>query len=68
MTPHFLKWSFETKIESVDGICHQTDSMNRFYLDVKTGPNSGTKFSAANEDLQKLFCFFRLTILHLLKA
>ena len=38
MTPHFLKWSFGPKIESVDGICHQTDSMNRFYLDVKTGP------------------------------
>ena len=38
MTPHFLKWSFEPKIESVDGICHQTDSMNIFYLDVKTGP------------------------------
>ena len=38
MTPHFLIWSFGPKIESVDGICHQTDSMNRFYLDVKTGP------------------------------
>ena len=38
MTPYFLKWSFGPKIESVDGICHQTDSMNRFYLDVKTGP------------------------------
>ena len=39
MTPHFLKWSFGPKIESVDGICQQTDSRNRFYLDVKTGPN-----------------------------
>ena len=39
MTPHFLiLWSFGPKIGSVDGICHQTDSMNRFYLDVKTGP------------------------------
>ena len=38
MTPHFLKWSFGPKIEYVDGICQQTDSMNRFYLDVKTGP------------------------------
>ena len=35
MTPHFLKWSFGPKIESVDGICQQTDSRNRFYLDVK---------------------------------
>ena len=38
MTPHFLKRSFGPKIGSVDGICHQTDSMNRLYLDVKTGP------------------------------
>ena len=38
MTPHFLKWLFGPKIESVDGICQQTDSRNRFYLDVKTGP------------------------------
>ena len=38
MTPHFLIWSFGPKIGSVDRICHQTDSMNRFYLDVKTGP------------------------------
>ena len=38
MTPHFQKWSFGPKIESVDGICHQTDSINRFYLDVKAGP------------------------------
>ena len=38
MTPHFLKWSFGPKIESVDGICQQTDSRNRFYLYVKTGP------------------------------
>ena len=30
MTPHFLKWSFGPKIESVDGICQQTDSRNRF--------------------------------------
>ena len=35
MTPHFPIWSFVPKIDSVDGICHQTDSMNRFYLDVK---------------------------------
>ena len=34
MTPHLLIWSFGPKIGSVDGICHQTDSMNRFYLDV----------------------------------
>ena len=33
MTPHFLKWLFGPKIESVDGICHQRDSMNRFYLE-----------------------------------
>ena len=26
------------KTGSVDGNCQQTDSMNRFYLDVKTGP------------------------------
>ena len=45
MTPHFLKWSFGPKRESVDGICQQTDSRNRFYLDVKTGPNP---FSFAN--------------------
>ena len=32
MTPHFLIWSFGPKIGSVDRICHQTDSMNRFYL------------------------------------
>ena len=38
MTPHFLIWSFGPKIGSVDRICHQTDSINRFYLDVKTGP------------------------------
>ena len=38
MTPHFLIWSFGPKIGSVDGICHQTDSMDRFYLDVETGP------------------------------
>ena len=42
MTPHFLIRSFGPKIGSVDGICHQTDSMNRLYLDVKTGP-SGRK-------------------------
>ena len=41
MTPHFLKWSFGPKIESVDGICQQTDSRNRFYLDVKRGPFTG---------------------------
>ena len=40
MTPHFLIRSFGPKIGSVDGICHQTDSMNIFYLDVKTGPNN----------------------------
>ena len=39
MTPHFLKWSFGPKIESADGNCQQTDSRNRFYLDIKTGPN-----------------------------
>ena len=41
MTPHFPIWSFGPKIESVDGICHQTDSMNIFYLDVKTRTASG---------------------------
>ena len=38
MIPHFLIWSFGPKIGTVDRICHQTDSMNRFYLDFKTGP------------------------------
>ena len=38
MTPHFLIWSLGPKIGSVGRICHQTDSMNRFYLDVTTGP------------------------------
>ena len=38
MTPHFPIWPFGPKIGSVDRICHQTDSMNRFYLDVKTWP------------------------------
>ena len=45
MTPHFLMWSFGPKIGSVDRICHQTDSMNRFYLDVKTGPYQVFYFS-----------------------
>ena len=40
MTLHFLKWSFGPKIESVDGICRQTDSMNIFYLDVKVAVNT----------------------------
>ena len=40
MTPHFLIRSFGPKIRSADGICQQTDSINRFYLDVKTGPMS----------------------------
>ena len=35
MTPHLLIRSFGPKIGSVDGICHQTDSMNRFHLDVR---------------------------------
>ena len=43
MTPHFLIWSFGPKIGYVDRICHQTDSMNRFYLEVKTGPNDKKK-------------------------
>ena len=47
MTPHFLKWSFGPKIESVDGICQQTDSRNRFYLDVKTGPNGTRRIKQA---------------------
>ena len=55
MTPHFLKWSFGPKIESVEGICHQTDSMNRFYLDVKTGPKGG---SYGNKILYKNLKFF----------
>ena len=37
-----LKWSLGPKTGSVDGICQQTDSMNRFYLDVKTVPNLET--------------------------
>ena len=40
MTPHFLIWSFGPKIGPVDAICHQTVSMNIFYLDVKTGSYS----------------------------
>ena len=28
----FLIWSFGPEIGSVDGICHPTGSMNRFYL------------------------------------
>ena len=44
MTPHFLIWSLGPKTRSVDGICHQTDSMNRFYLDVKTGPKLSRKY------------------------
>ncbi|CAN0327643.1 unnamed protein product [Ascophyllum nodosum] len=32
MTPHFLIWSLGPKTGSVDGIWHQTDSMDRFYL------------------------------------
>ena len=40
MRPHFLIWSLGPKTGYVDGICHQTDSMNIFYLDVKTGPNT----------------------------
>ena len=40
MTPHLLIWSFGPKKGSVDGICHQTVSMNRFYLDVKTRPDT----------------------------
>ena len=50
MTPHFLKWSFGPKIESVDGICQQTDSRNRFYLDVKTGPK-GFSFTNGTIDV-----------------
>ena len=50
MTPHFLKWSFGPKTESVDGICQQTYSRNRFYLDVKTGPRYIYMYSAV--------CFF----------
>ena len=47
MTPHFLKWSFGPKIESVDGICQQTDSRNRLYLDVKTGPKQACMYFEA---------------------
>ena len=43
MTPHFLIWPFGPKIGSVDRICHQTDSMNIFYLDVKTEPKEATQ-------------------------
>ena len=50
MTPHLLKWSFGPKIEFVDGICHQTDSMNRFDLDVKTGPKRMRKPTRCNMD------------------
>ena len=43
MTLHyFLNGRLDPKqdlsTESVDGICQQTDSRNRFYLDVNTGP------------------------------
>ena len=34
MIPYFLIRSFGPKIGSVDGICHQTDSISRFYLDL----------------------------------
>ena len=37
MTPYFLNGRLP-QTGSVDGICQQTDYMNRFYLDVKTGP------------------------------
>ena len=40
MTPYFVIWSLGPKTGSVDGICHQPDFMNRFYLDVKAGPNT----------------------------
>ena len=45
--PHFLIWSFGPKIGSVDGICHQTDSMNRFYLDVRDQNNSNSNMIIA---------------------
>ena len=35
---------FQDTLLSVDGICHQTDSMNRFYLNVKTGPKISRKY------------------------
>ena len=53
MTSHFLKWSFGPKIESVDGICQQTDSRNRFYLDVKTG-NKGEKMSTTKRSTRMI--------------
>ena len=43
MTSHFLIWSLGPQKGSVDRICHQTDSMNRFYLDVETGPDADEK-------------------------
>ena len=52
MTPHFLIGSFGPKIGSVDGICHQTDSMNRFYLGVKTGPKANRHGKTAHKKLQ----------------
>ena len=33
-----VRMALGPKTGSVDGICQQTESMNRFYLDVKTGP------------------------------
>ena len=59
MTPHFLKWSFGPKIESVDGICHQTVSMNRFYLDV-----NGAPFSYRNRT-PHLYENFSVTVRHM---
>ena len=38
------------KTGSVDGICHQTDSMNIFYLDVKTGREIQTKQTKKHND------------------
>ena len=64
MTPHFPIWSFGSKIESVDGICHQTDSMNRFYLDVKTGPNTG-KTASKPPQIGATSIYFQVVMLHI---
>ena len=59
MTPHFLIWSFGPKIGSVDRICHQTDSMDRFYLDVKTGPiiiTLGQQYNVGEKPILYTYC------------
>ena len=42
------------KTGSVDGICQQTDSRNRFYLDVNTGPKARTTKKSSPERKNKV--------------